>query len=168
VVTALRREVASVDPNLPLYFVGTPQQHLRGAVSANRIIATMFSIFGVVAVVLAAVGIYGVMAFSVSRRTQEFGVRMALGADRTRVMTMLLGQGARQVGLGLVVGLGLAFAITSAAASGIGNMLFGVRPNDPLTYAAVFVLVTLVSLVALLVPARRATRIDPVVALRAE
>jgi hypothetical protein len=168
VLPALRREVARVDPNLPLYFPGTPGHHLDGAMSTSRIIAAMFSVFGLVAVVLAAAGIYSVMAFSVSRRTQEFGVRMALGADRARVLRMLLGQGARQVTLGLVLGLGLAFAITTAGASGIGRFLFDVRPNDPTTYASVFVLVVLVSLVAVLVPAQRATRVDPVIALRAE
>jgi predicted permease len=168
VLPALRKEVAKADPNLPLYFPGTPAQHLQGAVSANRIIAVMFSVFGVVAVVLAAVGIYGVMAFAVSRRTQEFGVRVALGADRARIMTLVLRQGARQVGLGLTLGLGLAFAVTTAGADAIGNMLFGVAPRDPLTYAAVAALVTVVALGAIFVPAQRATRVHPVIALRAE
>jgi len=168
VLPALRTEVSKADPNLPLYFVGTPAHNLDGFIAVNRIIATMFSVFGVVAVVLAAVGIYGVMSFSVGRRTQEFGVRMALGADRRRILSMVLKQGARQIMLGLAIGLLLALGITTAGADGIGNMLFGVSARDPLTYAAVFVLVALVSLVAVVVPAQRATRVHPMVALRTE
>lgn len=167
-VPLLRKEVAKADPNLPLYFPGTPKFHIDGAMSAMRIIAIMFTIFGAVAVVLAAVGIYGVMAFSVSRRTQEFGVRMALGADRARILTMVLKQGSRQVALGLALGMSLALLITTAAGEGIGTMLFGVDPNDPLTYLTVLALVTAVSLFAVFMPARRATRVQPVIALRAD
>lgn len=167
-VPVLRKEVAKADPNLPIYFPGTPQQHLNDAMAAIRVIAIMFTVFGAVAVVLAAVGIYGVMAFSVSRRSQEFGVRMALGADRARILGMVLKQGSRQVALGLAVGLGLALLITTAAGEGIGTMLFGVNPSDPLTAASVLVLVAAVSLFAVFVPARRATRVQPATALRAE
>jgi putative ABC transport system permease protein len=165
---ALRREVSKVDPNLPLYFVATPKQNLDGFVAQNRIIATMFSIFGVVAVVLAGVGIYGVMSFSVNRRTQEFGVRMALGAHHREIMTMVVRQAARQVALGLILGLGLALALGIAAGSAISSILFNVSARDPLTYAAVFGLVSVVSLAAVLVPGRRASRVDPMIALRAE
>jgi hypothetical protein len=167
-VPLLRSEVAKADPNLPIYFPGTPRFHLDGAMSGMRIIAIMFTIFGAVAIVLAAVGIYGVMAFSVSRRTQEFGVRMALGADRSRILTMVLKQGSRQVALGLGLGMSLALLITTAAGEGIGTMLFGVDPNDPLTYMAVLALIAAVSLFAVFMPARRATRVHPVIALRAE
>ena len=166
--TSLRRQVGKVDPNLPLYFVDTPKRNLEGFVAPNRIIATMFSIFGLVAIVLASVGIYGVMSFSVSQRTQEFGVRMALGADRRRILRMVLRQGSLQVALGLSVGLALAVAITTAGRAAIGNVLFGVSASDPLTFAAVVTLLACVSLVATLVPARRATRVDPMIALRAE
>jgi len=167
-ITALRREVGKVDPNLPLYFVGTPKQNLDGMVAANRVIAAMFSIFGVVAVVLAAVGIYGVMSFSVSQRTQEFGVRMALGANDGRILGMVLKQGSRQIALGLALGLGLALAIATVGRDAIANTLFNVSAYDPSIYAAVLALVSVVSLVAVLVPARRATRVDPIIALRAE
>ena len=102
----LRRQMTKADPNLPLYFVGTPKAQLDGFVAQNRIIATMFSIFGLVAVVLASVGMYGVMSFSVNQRRQEFGVRMALGAHYTRIMRMVLRQGAMQLALGLFLGLG--------------------------------------------------------------
>ena len=128
----------------------------------------MFSIFGVVAIVLAAVGIYGVMSFSVSQRTQEFGVRMALGADRRRILRMVLRQGGAQVAVGLVAGLGLAVLATTLGGNAIGNILFRVNPRDPLIFTAVAALVTLVALVATLVPARRATRVDPMTALRSE
>ena len=167
-VGALRREVNRLDPNLPLYYVGTPKQGLDGFVAPNRVIATMFSMFGVIAVVLAGVGIYGVMSFSVNRRTQEFGVRMALGAHHRQILTMVVGQAARQVVLGLVLGLGLALVLAIAGGSAIGNTLFDVSARDPLTYFTVFALVTLVSLAAVLVPGWRASRVDPMIALRAE
>ena len=164
----LQREVSKVDPNLPLYFVGTPKKNLDGFIAPSRIIVTMFSIFGAIAIVLAAVGIYGVTAFSVSQRTQEFGVRMALGADRRRILQMLLRQGGMQVAVGLFAGLGLAVLATTLAGKAIGNILFSVDPHDPVIFTAVATLVTLVALVATLVPARRATRVDPMTALRSE
>jgi ABC-type antimicrobial peptide transport system permease subunit len=166
--STLRREIGKLDPNLPLYFVGTPRSQLDVFVAQNRIIATMFSIFGLVAVVLASVGIYGVMSFAVNQRTQEFGVRMALGANSPRILRMVLQQGAIQIALGLTLGLGLALALAVVAADGIQNTLFGVTGRDPLMYAAVAALITTVSLIATLVPAKRATRVDPMIALRAE
>lgn len=164
----VRRDVSKVDPNLPLYFVDTPQKNQDGFVAASRIVATMFSVFGLVAVVLASVGIYGVMSFAVSQRTQEFGVRMALGADRSRILGLVLRQGSNQVVLGVLIGLALALALTTLGGDAIGNILFGVRARDPLTFSAVLALIALVSFVAMLVPARRATRVDPMIALRAE
>ncbi len=164
----LRRQVKKVDPNLPLYFAATPAENLDAAVSAPRIIGVMFSVFGAVAIILAAVGIYGVMSFSVNQRTQEFGVRMALGADQRRVMGMVLKQGSRQLGLGLVLGFGLTATIAALGRDAIGTVLFGVSALDPATYAFVLALVVLVGLVATLMPARRATRVDPMIALRAE
>jgi putative ABC transport system permease protein len=164
----VRRDVSKVDPNLPLYFVDTPQKNQDGFVAPSRIIATMFSVFGLVAAVLASVGIYGVMSFAVSQRTQEFGVRMALGADRPKILGMVLRQGSHQVALGVVIGLALALALTTLGGDAIGNLLFGVRARDPLTFSAVLALIGLVSFVAMLVPAQRATRVDPMIALRAE
>jgi putative ABC transport system permease protein len=166
--SAVRRVVATVDPNLPLYFVDTPKKNLDGFVAPSRIIATMFSIFGLVAVVLASVGIYGVMSFAVSQRTQEIGVRMALGADRRRILGMVVRQGSTQVVTGVLVGFALALTITTLGRSAIGNILFGVGARDPLTFAIVLTLVAGVSFVAMLIPARRATRVDPLIALRAE
>jgi len=164
----LRREVAKVDPNLPLYFVDTAKRNINGFVSTNRVIAIMFSIFGVVATVIAGVGIYGVMSFSVSQRTQELGVRMALGADSRRILRMVLRQGSILTGFGVALGVLMTLALVGVAGDGIQSALFGVSPRDPLIYAAVIALVAIVSLAASLVPARRATRVDPMIALRAE
>jgi putative ABC transport system permease protein len=166
--TTLRRQMAQADSNLPLYFVGTPKSQINGFVGQNRIVATMFSIFGLVAMVLASVGMYGVMSFSVNQRRQEFGVRMALGAHTGRILKIVLRQGLLQLALGLSLGLGVALALATAGGSGIQNILFGVTPRDPFTYTVVVVLVTVVSLAATLVPALRATRVDPLIALRAE
>jgi predicted permease len=164
----LLQEVAKVDANLPLYFVGTPKRQIAGFVSQGRIIAVMFTIFGVVAMVLAAVGIYGLMSFSVSQRTQELGVRMVLGANSRHILHMVLKQGSLQAGLGIAIGLLVTLALAGLLGNGIQNVLFGVSARDPLIYSAVAALVVIVSLVAMLVPARRATRVDPMVALRAE
>jgi len=164
----LRREVARVDPNLPLYFVDVPKKHLDSFVGPNRVIATMFTLFGFVAALLASVGIYGVMSFAVSQRRQEFGVRMALGAGRASILSMVMLQGSRQVALGVALGLGLALTLVIVGRDAIGNILFGVNALDPLTFTLVLALVALVSSIATLVPARRATRVDPLIALRSE
>jgi putative ABC transport system permease protein len=164
----LRRQMGKADPNLPLYFVGTPKSQIAGFVAQNGIIATMFSIFGLVAMVLASVGMYGVMSFSVNQRRQEFGVRMALGAHAGRILRIVLRQGMIQLAVGLAIGLGLALGLATLAGSGIQNILFGVTARDPLTYTVVVALITAVSLIATLVPAYRATRVDPQIALRAE
>ena len=164
----LSRQMALADPNLPLYFVGTPKVQIDGFIAQNSIIATMFSIFGLVAMILASVGMYGVMSFSVNQRRQEFGVRMALGAHSGRILRIVLRQGMVQLGLGLLLGVGLALGLASVAGSAIQNVLFGVTARDPFTYSVVIALITVVSLIATLVPALRATRVDPQIALRAE
>jgi predicted permease len=164
----LQRAVNKVDPNLPLYFVGTAKDNQDSFLSVNRIIATMFTVFGAVAVVLASVGLYGVMSFSVNQRTQEFGIRMALGADRRRILQMVLVQGGLQLIIGLVLGLGLAVTIGVLFRDGIANQLFDISPYDPLTYSSVALLLSGVAFVATVVPAVRATRVDPMIALRAE
>jgi putative ABC transport system permease protein len=168
VATPLQHTVNKVDPNLPLYFVGTPRENQDTFLSQNRIIAVMFSIFGGVAVILASVGLYGVMSFSVNQRTQEFGIRMALGADSRRILRMVLRQGAVQLAIGLGLGLALAFTISVVGRDGIANALFSVSPLDPLTYSLVSLLLVIVAFIATIVPARRATRVDPMIALRAE
>ena len=168
VSASLQRTVNQVDANLPLYFVGTPRENQDTFLAQNRIVAAMFSIFGAVAIILSAVGLYGVMSFSVNQRTQEFGIRMALGADTNRILQMVLRQGAIQLAIGLALGLGLTLLATFAFGDAIANFLFQISPRDPLTYAAVGLLLTAVALISTLVPARRATLVDPMIALRAE
>lgn len=165
---AVRDIVKKVDPNLPPYFVGTPKSAQDTFLAQVRLTAVMFATFGVIAVVLASVGLYGVMSFSVNQRSQEFGVRMALGADAMRILRMVLGQGVWQLALGLFLGLGLTWTIATIFATGIGNTLFQTSPRDPVSYAAVAVLIVIVSVLAILIPARRATRVDPMTALRAQ
>ncbi len=165
---ALQDVVKKVDPDLPLYFTSTPKNAHDGFLAQNRIVAAMFAIFGGIAVLLAAVGLYGVMSFSVNQRTQEFGIRMALGADNATILGMVLRQGGLQLGIGLALGLGFALAVAIAFQGGISRVLIEISPLDPATYATVAVLLAAVSLVATLVPARRATRVDPMIALRAE
>ncbi|MBI5768323.1 MAG: ABC transporter permease [Verrucomicrobia bacterium] len=165
---SLRAAVKRVDPNLPIYFVGTAKENLDSFLGQNRIIAVMFTLFGAVALVLAAVGLYGVMSFSVNQRTQEFGIRMALGANARAILAMVLRQGAVQLVVGLALGVGAALAIATVGGSGIRNVLFNVSPLDPTVYAAVLGVLSFVALVATLIPAQRATRVDPMIALRAE
>lgn len=167
---AIAAVVQRIDPNLPPYFVETPKTSFDGFLGQNRIIATMFTIFGVVATVLAAVGLYGVQSFSVNQRTQEFGIRMALGANSRVILGMVLRQGVWQLGIGLILGLGLLFTAATLASQQIAGALFliQINPNDPLTYTVVGLLLGTVAFIAILIPARRATRVDPMVALRAE
>lgn len=165
---AVAAAVQRIDPNLPPYFVETPKTSFDGFLGQNWIVATMFSLFGLVAIALASVGLYGVQSFSVNQRTQEFGIRMALGADSPRILRMVFRQGAWQLGLGLLLGLGVALVLGLVARQPIQNFLFGITPTDPVTYLAVGALIAAVSFVAVLIPARRATRVDPMIALRAE
>ena len=167
-VQTIQNVVNKVDPNLPLYFVSTPKVALDGFLAQNRIMAVMFAVFGAIAVMLASVGLYGVMSFSVNQRTQEFGIRMALGADSQRILGLVIKQGAWQIGLGLSLGLGLAALVATLGAAGISNVLFEINPRDPLTYFAVATLLASVSFIAAFIPAQRATKVDPIVALRAE
>ncbi len=166
---ALSRAVTEIDSNLPTYFAGTPAQFHHEILSGNRVIATLFSIFGVVAFVLSAVGLYGVMSFSVNQRTQEFGIRMALGADAGRIFRMVMTQGAWQLAIGLILGAGgIALLLGVVAAAALKNILFKVNALDPTIYFAVAGLLTLVAAISCFVPARRATRVDPMIALRYE
>jgi ABC-type antimicrobial peptide transport system permease subunit len=165
----LSRAVADLDSNLPTYFAGTPGRFHNEILSGNRVIATLFTIFGIVAFILSAVGLYGVMSFSVNQRTQEFGIRMALGADAARIFRMVMTQGALQLAIGLVLGAGgIALLLGVIAAAALKNILFKVNALDPTIYFAVAGSLTLVAAISCFVPARRATRVDPVAALRYE
>ena len=166
---ALSRAVADLDSNLPTYFAGTPARFHKEILSGSRLIATLFTIFGVVAFILSAVGLYGVMSFSVNQRTQEFGIRMALGADARRIFRMVMTQGAWQLAVGLVLGAGgIALLLGVVASAALKNILFKVDALDPTIYFAVAALLTAVAAASCFVPARRATRVDPMVALRYE
>jgi putative ABC transport system permease protein len=164
----LQAAVNRVDPNLPLYFVATPEQAIAGQLTQVRIIASMFGMFGAIAVILAAVGLYGVMSFSVAQRTQEFGVRMALGADAQRILRMVLRQAGLQLAIGLGLGFSFALVVGTLGREGIEDFLFEIGPLDAKTYLFVGLILTLVSFFASLFPARRATKVDPMVALRSE
>jgi ABC-type antimicrobial peptide transport system permease subunit len=129
-----------------------------------RFLSLLLGAFSVIALALAAVGIYGVMAYSVSQRTQEIGVRVALGARSTDVMKMVLGQGTKLAAVGVGIGLAGAFALTRV----MSTLLFEVSVTDPVTFAAVVALLAIVALLACYIPARRATKVDPLIALRCE
>ncbi len=166
---ALTQAVAQLDRDLPVYFGGTAAHLHDEILGGNRLIANLFTIFGAVAVVLSAVGFYGVMSFSVSQRTQEIGIRMALGADARRILRMVMAQGAWQVVIGLVLGAGSAALLLGAIGTeALQNFLFGVNAHDPLIYSSVAALLASVAAVSCLVPALRATRVNPMVALRAQ
>jgi predicted permease len=166
---SLSRAVSDLDSNLPTYFPGTPARFHHEILSGSRLIATLFGIFGMVAFTLSAVGLYGVMSFSVNQRTQEFGIRMALGADAKRIFRMVMTQGAWQLAIGLVLGAGgIALLLGVVAAAALKNILFKVDALDPTIYFAVAALLTTVAAASCFVPARRATRVDPMVALRYE
>lgn len=167
-VSLLTNQVNRVDPNLPMYFVETPEVSLNLLLAPSNLVGKMFLLFGVIAIALAAVGLYGVMSFSVNQRTQEFGVRMALGADAKKILSMVMKQAAWQLSIGLTLGVIVTLVISLVAGDGLTNVLIGINPRDPLTYIGVCVLLASVGIVSSYVPARRATRVDPMVALRAE
>jgi ABC-type antimicrobial peptide transport system permease subunit len=123
---------------------------------------TLLTIFGAVALVLSAIGIYGVLAFGVAQRVREFGIRQALGADRSSILSLVLGQGLRTAGLGIVLGIAASLALSRL----LESLLFGVTPHDVTVFAGVVVLLAVVAAAACYIPARRATRVDPIVALR--
>ena len=163
-IEAIRRELRALDPDVPLGGAGPLSQTIGAATAPQRIAATLIGLFGVLGLVLAAVGVYGVLAFSVSQRTREIGVRMALGASAASVLRMVVRQGLMLCAVGVGLGLALAFAGTRVLAS----LLYGVSATDLATFVAVPLLVAAAALLASWLPARRATRVDPITALRAE
>ncbi|ACB75168.1 ABC transporter permease [Opitutus terrae] len=165
---AIREAVAKVDPDMPIYYTGTPQAQFETYLGQSRLITLLSLAVGIIAVALAAAGLYGVTAHAVNRRRQEFGIRLALGADRRQLLTLVLRQAGRQVALGLVLGLAATGAIALTARSAIAGALFETNPFDPLTYAAVALLLGGIALLATFLPARRVTKVDPMIALRAE
>ena len=160
----LRREVQQIDPEVVISDAGTIEQAISASVAAPRFRAFLVGVFAALALLLAAIGIYGVIAYSVAQRTHEIGVRMALGAQRRTVLRMILGQSATLLAIGIALGLAGSFALTRT----LSALLFGVTATDPLTFAGVSLLLAFVALIASFIPAQRATRIDPVIALRWE
>jgi putative ABC transport system permease protein len=163
-VPAIRAQARAIDPEQPIYNVATLEQALSDSVSPQRLNVLLLGIFAFVALALATVGIYGVMAFSVTQRRNEIGIRMALGADRGDILRVVVGQGLRLTAAGVIIGLAGAWALTRSLTS----FLFGVRPTDFATYVVVSLALASVSLLASYIPARRATQVDPMVALRHE
>lgn len=164
ITPAVRRELAAIDPSLPLGEVRMMAQTVRERRSPKEMLMWTLSLFGLIALALAAVGTYAVMAYSVAERTHEFGVRIALGAQTADILKLVLRRGLMLALIGVGLGLAGAFALTRALA----GMLYGVTATDPLTFAGVSLALTLVALVACWIPARRATRVDPMIALRCE
>jgi putative ABC transport system permease protein len=162
--SALERTVHQIDPDQPLTAVKAMDNVLDGAVSGARFNAIVLGVFAVIAFVLAAVGIYGVIARDVSERTHEMGIRLALGAERRDVLQLVVGQGARLAACGIVLGLAAAFGLTRL----MTGMLYGVKATDGFTFGMIPVLLGAVALAASYLPSRRATALDPVSALRHE
>jgi predicted permease len=164
VIAAVRQKAQEIDANLPLFNIKTLAKQVDESLAQERMIGSVSSFFGLLALLLAAVGLYGVMAYAVSRRTHEIGVRMALGAQRGEVLRMVLRQGMKLV----LIGAGLGLAASFAATRVIANRLFDVTPTDPVTFVGALILLLIVALSACFAPARRATKVDPLVALRCE
>jgi len=163
-ITPVRTAIAKMDPNQPIHSIGTLDSVTAQAMQGFSSIGVMAAIFAAITLFLGAIGVYGVTSLAVSRRTREFGLRMALGATVAQVLHLVFGQGIRQIGFGLVFGLTAGFFLTRPLQSLFGSAVL----NNPVIYLLVSVLIATVGLVALWLPARRASRVDPMEALRAE
>ena len=161
---ALRRAVAEIDKDVPVYRTRTLADYMAGSIAQPRLNAMLVGLFAVIALLLATAGIFGVMSYSVTQRTQEIGIRLALGAQRYDVFRLVVGQGMRFVGVGLLLGLIGVFASTRL----LQSLLFGVGATDLLTILSVTILLAFVAFIACWWPARRASVVDPVIALRSE
>jgi putative ABC transport system permease protein len=163
-LAAVQAEIRAIDRNVPIAEAGSMEEALAESVAAPRFRSTLLALFAIAALGLAAVGIYGVLAYSIEQRTQEIGLRMALGATPPEVLRLVIGQGSRLAGVGIVLGLGGALALTRV----LEKMLFGVTPSDTVAFAGAAMVLGTVAVAASLIPAMRAARLDPVRALRGE
>ncbi len=164
VAKAMRREIAALDPTLAVYNSMTLEEHFKSALFLPRLTGTLFGVFGTVGLLLAAVGLYGVMSYSTSRRTREIGIRMALGSPVGAVQRMVIRQGMSLTLIAVALGLGAAWAVAKFASS----ILYGVQPHDALTFTMAPLFLAGIALLACWIPARRAERVDPIEALRNE
>jgi putative ABC transport system permease protein len=163
VASAARGILQELNPEIPAKF-RTFDQVYAASLGSRRFNLILIGFFGMVALLLATAGVFGVIAYSVTRRTREIGVRVALGAHPRDILTMILGQGVRTILIGVAIGLAGSLVLTRT----VKSLLFGVTATDPLTFAAVVLLLVAAALLACYIPARRATRVDPMVALRYE
>lgn len=161
---AMRQAIAQVDSRLPIYSVGTMEEQVQSTLRQEKLIAQLVSFFGLLALLLASIGLYGLMAHGVVRRTREIGIRMALGAERRTIIWMVLRETMVLVLVGVVIGIPAALGASRLIAS----QLFGTSPSDPVTLAVSAVLLTAVALLAGFLPARKASKVDPLIALRYE
>jgi putative ABC transport system permease protein len=164
VIASVRAAARQIDPEIPIFGLQTMEQYVDQATEQSRLSMLLLTAFGLLALVLAGLGIYGVLSFLIGRRTQEIGIRLALGATRADVMRLVLGHGMRLVAAGIAIGVAIAWAVTQA----LRSMLYGISPHDPATFAAIAALLAAVAFVASYLPGRRAMRVDPVETLRAE
>jgi len=164
ILPAIRNAVQSIDKDLPLRDIRTQNEQIEDSISQERLFATLTAAFGILALILACIGIYGIMAYNVARRTSEIGIRMALGARSRQVLLMILRESSWLAILGVAAGLAAAFALTRF----VRTMLYGLRPTDPTTLIAATIILLAIAIAAAYGPARRASRIDPMQALRHE
>lgn len=163
-IAAIRSEFSKLDANLPVYNVETLTSHMSLPLFPARVAAILLGSFGLLALLLAAIGIFGVMSYAVSQRTREIGIRMALGASYGGILKLVVGDGVKLVGLGVAIGLAAAFAGTRL----MSGLLYGVSATDSITFAAIAILLSIVAMLACYFPARKATTVDPMIALRYE
>jgi ABC-type antimicrobial peptide transport system permease subunit len=166
-VAEVRNAIRALDPNLPVYDARTVTEHMQVAVFAQRMAANLLGGMGVLALLLAAIGLYGVMAYAVSQRTQEMGIRLALGASPSSLLNMILGQGMKLTAIGLAIGLALALGAFGSIGA-VRTLLPGISPLDPITFITVPLTLTVIAFLATWIPGRRAGQVDPLVALRVD
>jgi ABC-type antimicrobial peptide transport system permease subunit len=169
-IAAVRQAMHELDRNLPLIDIKTQVEQADDTLRMERLFAKLVTLFGLLAQQLAAIGLFGVLAYAVSQRTHEIGIRMALGASRSDVLKMIVKQGMGLSVIGIVLGLAGAYALTKYLESWmqLSKMFYGIKPTDAMTYSGTAVSMTAVALIACYIPARRAAKVEPMIALRCE